>query len=193
MIPAAPRAGPSLRERAAEVIFGQQTAAGKAFDLVSIVVILASVGTVMLETVDAVNAAHGDLLRTAEWVFTVVFTVEYGFRLWSAPRRLRYATSSFGVVDLVAILPTWLATLWPRVRHHRGPDRHRDRRAGEHRARRARAAHVPGLRASAARPRGEVLRSVRGGARVSVELAGDDPARPLSRPRRASVRPFDHR
>jgi voltage-gated potassium channel len=113
MIPAAPTAGASLRERAAEVIFGQQTAAGKAFDLVSIVVILASVVTVMLETVDAVNAAHGPLLRTAEWVFTVVFTVEYGFRLWSAPRRLRYAASAFGVIDLLAILPTWLATLWP--------------------------------------------------------------------------------
>lgn len=103
----------AARRRAAEIIFGQDTPAGKAFDVVLIVAILTSVAAVMLETVPAIAARHGALLRGVEWAFTILFTIEYALRLWSAPRRLRYATSVFGLVDLVAILPTWLAAIVP--------------------------------------------------------------------------------
>jgi voltage-gated potassium channel len=78
-----------------------------------IVVIVASVATVMLETVAAIRAAHGGTLRVMEWAFTVLFTVEYALRLWSAPRRWRYARSFFGVVDLLSILPTYVSILVP--------------------------------------------------------------------------------
>lgn len=105
--------GRTVRERAAEIIFGQETPAGKAFDVLLIVAILASVAVVMLESVQPIDAEHRHLLRNVEWGFTILFTVEYALRLWSAPRRLQYAASAFGIVDLVAILPTWLAALFP--------------------------------------------------------------------------------
>ena len=120
--PAGPRpgrkaeAGPgreSLRARAAEVVFGHETPAGKTFDVVLIAAIVASVGTVMLESVPGVEEAHGRALRAAEWAFTAIFTVEYALRLWCAPRPLRYATSFFGLVDLGAVLPTYLSLLLP--------------------------------------------------------------------------------
>jgi voltage-gated potassium channel len=98
-----------LRARVAEIVFGHDTWAGKAFDVVLIVAILASVSVVMLDTVEAIRDEFGPLLRGAEWFFTVLFTLEYAVRLWCAPRRLRYATSFFGVVDLVSVLPTYLS------------------------------------------------------------------------------------
>ena len=101
------------RERAAEIVFGTETVAGKTFDLFLIVAIVVSVATVMLETVEDVRAAHGPVLRAIQWTFTILFTVEYGLRLWSAPRRLQYATSAFGIIDLVSVLPTWLLALFP--------------------------------------------------------------------------------
>ncbi len=101
----------SRRARVAEVIFGHDTRAGKAFDVLLIVAILLSVLAVMLETVQGLQARWGVTLRRAEWAFTLLFTVEYATRLWCAPRPLRYARSFFGVVDLLSILPTWLGLL----------------------------------------------------------------------------------
>ena len=100
-----------LRARAAEVIFGHDTLAGKAFDVALIVAILASVLVVMLETVVDLADAWNVALRRAEWFFTILFSVEYAVRLWCAPQRLRYARSFFGVVDLLSILPTYLSIL----------------------------------------------------------------------------------
>lgn len=103
----------SARRRVAEIIFGHETPAGRAFDVGLIVAILASVATVSAETVGSLRASHGGLLRGVEWAFTGLFTVEYALRLWSAPRRWRYARSFLGVVDLVSILPTYLAVFVP--------------------------------------------------------------------------------
>lgn len=111
MRPAQPRR--TARERVAEIIFGDDTPAGRTFDVVLIVVILASVSTVMLETVQAIQAVHRVLLRRLEWAFTILFTVEYALRLWSAPRRWPYARGFFGVVDLLSIVPTYLSVLVP--------------------------------------------------------------------------------
>ena len=112
MAPEPPHHG-SARARAAAIIFGHETITGKGFDVLLIWAILASVATVMLETVDAVRQGYGPVLRGLEWFFTGLFTVEYGLRLWSAPRRWRYARSFFGVVDLLAILPTYLSLVVP--------------------------------------------------------------------------------
>jgi voltage-gated potassium channel len=98
-----------LRARAAEIIFGHDTFAGRLFDVVLIVAILLSVLVVMLETVAGIQAEWGLALRRAEWFFTLLFTVEYAVRLWCSPRPLRYARSFFGVVDLLSILPTYLS------------------------------------------------------------------------------------
>ena len=108
-------AGPegSARARAYEVIFGHETLAGKTFDLLLIVAILGSVATVMLESVQSWQADHSGLLRSLEWIFTALFTVEYGLRLWCVDRPRAYASSFFGVIDLAAVTPTYLALLVP--------------------------------------------------------------------------------
>ena len=67
----------------------------------------------MLDSVPRIRAAAGGLLSTAEWAFTILFTAEYVLRLYSAPRRLRYARSFFGVIDLLALAPTYLSVLLP--------------------------------------------------------------------------------
>ncbi len=103
----------TLRERTYSVIFGHDTPAGKAFDVALIITIVLSVIVVMLESVASIRLEHGTLLRTLEWLFTILFTVEYGLRLWCSPRRTRYAWSFFGMVDLVAILPTYLSLVLP--------------------------------------------------------------------------------
>jgi voltage-gated potassium channel len=95
------------------VIFGAETPAGRWFDVILIFSILASVAVVMLDSVSAVQSAHGRLLKGLEWFFTFLFTVEYVLRLLSSPRPGRYATSFFGAVDLVSVLPSYLAVLFP--------------------------------------------------------------------------------
>ncbi len=91
------------------VIFESDTPAGKWFDILLIVCILLSVGVVMLDSVAGIRAEHGELLYGIEWVFTILFTVEYVLRLACVERPGRYAVSFFGVVDLLAILPTYLS------------------------------------------------------------------------------------
>ena len=96
-----------------EIIFESDTPAGKAFDVGLIVAIVLSVGAVMLESVTPIRDTYGRLLYAAEWFFTIVFTIEYGLRLLSVGKPLSYATSFFGVVDLAAIIPTYLSLLLP--------------------------------------------------------------------------------
>ncbi|HSG48772.1 MAG TPA: ion transporter [Longimicrobiales bacterium] len=110
------RPGPEAsyaRRRAYEVVFEHETAPGRAFDVVLILAILASVGAVVLESVASIRADHGPLLRQLEWFFTVLFTVEYLLRLWCVSRAFGYARSFFGIIDLLAVLPTYLAVLFP--------------------------------------------------------------------------------
>ena len=101
------------RDRMHEIIFEADTRAGKIFDIVLIVSILVSVMAIMLDSIGSINAAYGDTLYLIEWVFTILFTMEYIARLISVGRPLKYATSFFGVVDLLAILPTFLSVLVP--------------------------------------------------------------------------------
>jgi voltage-gated potassium channel len=103
----------SRREVLREIIFEADTPMGKAFDVALLVAIMASVLVVMLESVQAYSESHGPLLVAAEWVFTIFFTVEYTLRLACVKRPARYATSFFGIVDLLAILPTYISLLFP--------------------------------------------------------------------------------
>lgn len=95
------------------IIFETETPAGHAFDVVLIVLIALSVLAVALESVEGIRAVYGARLRAAEWAFTVIFTLEYLLRLIVVPRPLRYATSFFGLVDLMALLPTYLGLFMP--------------------------------------------------------------------------------
>jgi voltage-gated potassium channel len=101
------------RQRAYEIIFGHESRAGRAFDVGLILAILLSVAAVMAESVAQVRMDHGVLLRRVEWGFTLLFTAEYLLRLWTVSRPGRYARSFFGIVDLLAVLPTYLAALFP--------------------------------------------------------------------------------
>ena len=101
------------RARLHEIIFEADTAEGRLFDLVLLVAILASVAVVLLESVASVRARVGPTLRALEWGFTILFTIEYVLRLASVERPLRYARSAYGVIDLVAILPTYLSAIFP--------------------------------------------------------------------------------
>ena len=104
-----------LRSRLHEIIFEADTPAGKAFDVALLGAILLSVLTVLLESVASYRAAYGPWLRTAEWAFTALFTVEYVLRLYCVQRPGRYARSFFGIVDLAAIIPTYLSLVITRT------------------------------------------------------------------------------
>ncbi|HYC30723.1 MAG TPA: ion transporter [Gemmatimonadales bacterium] len=101
------------RARLHEVIFEADTLAGRTFDLLLLLAIVVSVTVVMLESVATVRARAGHTLRALEWGFTVLFTVEYALRLVTVRRPLRYAVSLFGVIDLLAVLPTYLSAIVP--------------------------------------------------------------------------------
>ena len=104
---------PDWRNRLHEIIFEADTPVGKLFDVALIICILVSVAVVMLDSVASINRRFGTLLYGIEWGFTLLFTVEYFLRLISVGRPLRYATSFFGIVDLLAVLPTYLSMLVP--------------------------------------------------------------------------------
>lgn len=111
--PAEERPTTKRRARLHEVIFESDTPAGRYFDLALIWLILLSVATVILESVREVREQYGKLLYALEWLFTLLFTVEYFLRLLSVRRPLRYARSFFGVIDLLAIIPTYLSIFVP--------------------------------------------------------------------------------
>jgi voltage-gated potassium channel len=101
------------REKLRVVIFEADTPAGKAFDVALLVAIVLSVLAVMLESVEPLRQAYGTERDLVERTFTLLFTVEYLLRLVCVPRASHYARSFFGVVDLIAILPTYLSLLIP--------------------------------------------------------------------------------
>jgi len=104
-----------LRQKIHEIIFEADTPAGKAFDVTLIAAIMLSVLVVMLDTVASYKESYHGLLFGLEWVFTLLFTIEYVLRLMSVRRPLRYAFSFFGLVDLLSILPTYLALIFPGI------------------------------------------------------------------------------
>jgi len=98
-----------LRARLHEIIFEADTPAGKAFDVLLLAAILLSVLVAMLDTVAVVHDRYGALLYGIEWFFTILFTIEYVLRFSCVRHPHRYATSFYGVVDLLAVLPTYLS------------------------------------------------------------------------------------
>jgi voltage-gated potassium channel len=102
-----------LQRKTYEVIFGTGIGPGRNFDLLLIFAILLSVAVVLLDSIPRYHDLYGELFSRIEWAFTALFTVEYGVRLWCSPNRKRYALSGFGIIDLLAVLPTYLAFYLP--------------------------------------------------------------------------------
>ena len=101
------------RRRLFRIVFESDTTPGRIFDTVVIVAIVLSIAAVIADSVESVRTQHGPVLNAVEWMFTVLFTIEYVARLTCVERPLRYATSFFGIVDLAAVLPTYLAIFFP--------------------------------------------------------------------------------
>lgn len=102
-----------LRARVHDIMFQHDSPAERAFDGTLVVTIVLSVVVVMLDSVAEINARYGHVLLVAEWCFTVLFTVEYLLRLWVSERPLTYARSFYGIIDLCALLPSYLAIVFP--------------------------------------------------------------------------------
>ncbi|MGB3466787.1 MAG: ion transporter [Cyclobacteriaceae bacterium] len=104
-----------LRLRLHIIIFGTDTRAGKLFDVVLLYAILLSIIVVMLESVREINEQYDTLLSGLEWAFTIFFSIEYLLRLFCSFRPRKYAFSFLGIIDLLAILPTYLTIFAPGV------------------------------------------------------------------------------
>ncbi|MBN1997456.1 ion transporter [candidate division KSB1 bacterium] len=101
------------RARLHEIIFEADTKAGKAFDVLLILSIALSVSVVMLSSIKNFDLRFGGILDWLEWFFTVLFTLEYITRLYCVGRPGAYATSFYGIVDLLGIAPSYLSLLFP--------------------------------------------------------------------------------
>lgn len=109
----APRSLSARQQAIHEVIFGVETPFARIFDILLLILILLSVLTVILESVPSIEAQHTPLIDALEWIFTIVFTIEYVLRIWCARSRLKYLTSFYGIVDFLAIIPTYLSLVLP--------------------------------------------------------------------------------
>lgn len=102
-----------MRARVYAVIFESDTEAGRRFDKLLVAAIMLSILVVVLDSVPEVTAKYGRVTYAIEWTFTALFTIEYVARLWCVQRPLRYARSFYGMVDLLAVLPTYFSLLVP--------------------------------------------------------------------------------
>ncbi len=101
----------NFKDKIYEIIFEADTRAGKAFDVVLLVVILMSVVLVMLESVPAIRKNHGDTLILLEWIITVIFTFEYIVRILVVKKPWKYIFSFYGIIDFLAVIPSYLGLI----------------------------------------------------------------------------------
>lgn len=104
-----------LKHKIHEIIFEADTPAGKFFDIALLVFIIGSVLAVVLETVPSIFERYSEVIIILEWIFTIFFTIEYILRLYSTLKPLKYATSFYGIIDLLAILPSYLTLIFAGV------------------------------------------------------------------------------
>ena len=103
----------TLREKLYRIIFGTDTPAGKRFDLLLIAAILMSVAAVILDSIESMQMNYAMELFYIEWGFTLLFTLEFITRIYCSPNPKAYITSFYGIVDLLAILPSYISLLFP--------------------------------------------------------------------------------
>ncbi len=97
-----------IRRKIHEIIFEADTPLGKLFDVLLLIFILLSVVVVMLESVEAYSLSFGKYFEIAEWIFTILFSIEYVLRIFAVKKPLKYITSFYGVIDLLSLIPSYL-------------------------------------------------------------------------------------
>lgn len=102
----------SLRRKIFIIIFGSETRAGKTFDVILLWMIILSVTAVVLESVSTFRESYHQVFISTEWFFTIIFSMEYLLRIYSSPRPWKYISSFYGIIDLLAILPTFLGLIF---------------------------------------------------------------------------------
>ena len=100
------------KERLREIIFGYRTKPGKRFDIILLATIIISVIGVMLDSDKAIHQKYGTILLTAEWIFTIFFTIEYIIRIYCCKSKKKYILSTMGIIDLLSIIPTYLTIFY---------------------------------------------------------------------------------
>ena len=105
----------SFKQKVHEIIFEADTVTGKLFDVILLAAILLSIIGVMLESVDEIDKKYHEIIMVFEWGFTILFTIEYFFRIYAVNRSFKYIFSFMGIVDLLAIIPTYLIFIFPAV------------------------------------------------------------------------------
>ncbi len=100
------------KEKLHSIIFEADTKEGKFFDEILIILIILSIILVVLESIPSVKAISPSGFRIAEWIITILFTIEYALRIWILKKPLRYAISFYGIIDLLAILPSYLGLVF---------------------------------------------------------------------------------
>ena len=100
------------KERLREIIFGYRTRSGKIFDIILLALIIISVVGVMLDSDKSIHKQYGDILLTAEWIFTIIFTIEYILRIYCVRSKKEYIFSTMGMIDLLSIIPTYLMVFY---------------------------------------------------------------------------------
>ncbi|WP_423129340.1 ion transporter [Gaoshiqia sp. Z1-71] len=101
-----------MKKKLYEVIFEADTQSGKSFDIALLLIILSSIVLVMLESVSSINKQYHHVLHILEWVITGIFTMEYALRVWVVNKPFRYIFSFYGIIDLLAVLPTYLSLIF---------------------------------------------------------------------------------
>jgi voltage-gated potassium channel len=102
----------SFRHKVHEIIFEADTFSGKLFDILLLVTIVSSLVAVMLESIDSIHQQYGDILRTFEWIVTILFTIEYFLRIYATGKPWKYIFSFYGIIDFISFVPTYFMPLF---------------------------------------------------------------------------------
>ncbi len=102
-----------FKTRLFQIIFESDTRLGKGFDIFLALLIFLSVGIILLDSVPKYHARFGELFYVLEWGVTLLFTLELGLRIYCLEKPKLYLKSFYGVIDVLAVMPTWLALLFP--------------------------------------------------------------------------------
>lgn len=100
------------RKKLYNIIFNADTKEGKRFDIILLIAILVNVSLVIIESMPEIGQKHPKTFYIIDWIFTIIFTLEYAVRIYSSPERKKYILSYWGLIDFLSILPTYLSLIF---------------------------------------------------------------------------------